>query len=159
MTSPDLSAAELEEYRRRFATGTTSTRTLAPATTEQVATVRTLDSLTAAPRTVTTEPLTDEQLAYLRAELGPETTVAEVQARWERLGDPQLVAVEVVRERLAAMQAGPATFALAGVYSQSTTENLKAYREQLARLTSSSSSAGGGGVEVVRRRTRPVRGR
>ena len=107
-------------------------------------------------RTVTTAQLTDEQLAYLRAELGPETTAEEVQARWERLGDPQLVAVEVVRERLAALQAGPATFSLAGVYSQSTAENLRSYREQLARLTG---AAGSGGHEVTRRRVRPVRGR
>lgn len=105
-------------------------------------------------RAVTLEPLTDDQLAYLRSELGPDTTAEEVQARWERHGDVRLVVAEVVRERLAALVAGPAQFSLSGVYSQNAAENIKALREQLQRVV-----AGDAPAEVQRTRTRSRRGR
>lgn len=107
--------------------------------------------------TPTTEPLTDAQVAYLRSELGADVDLAEVQTRWERLGDVRLVVLEVVRERLAAFQAGPAQFSLAGVYSQSTGENIRALREQLARVVGEDPSTTV--AEVSRTRTRSRRAR
>lgn len=162
---PALTGRELADYQQRLRNAGTpaapqsrgtappsapSTRTIDPT----AGTVRTLD----ATRTVTTTTLTDDQLAELRAELGPDLTAAEVQPRWERHGDLRLVALEVVRERLAALLAGPATFTVPGVYSQSTAPNLTAYREQLARLSAPDALAAAT-PKVVRHRTTSRRGR
>lgn len=114
-------------------------------------------TLSLAPATTTSALLTDEQTAYLRAELGPDLDLTDAQTRYARLGDTRQVVLEMVRERLAAFQAGPAQFSVSGVYSQDVSANIAALREQLTRVASEAAD-GSPGV-LVQHKTRPRRGR
>jgi hypothetical protein len=100
--------------------------------------------------------LTDEETAYLRSELGPDVDLTDVQDRYTRLGTATAVVTEVLRERLAVLTSAPAQFAVSGVYSQDTSANIAALREQLARVGTSGEA---GLSDVVRHRTRPRTGR
>ena len=73
-------------------------------------------------------------LAWLRAELGAATDLADLNTRYDRLGTARAVAIEVVRERLAALLAQPSSVTVSSVVGVSYTENIKAYERQLERL-------------------------
>jgi hypothetical protein len=73
-------------------------------------------------------------LAWLRAELGATTDETDLTTRYERLSTARAVAIEVVRERLAALRAQPSTVTVSSVVGVSYTENIKAYERQLNRL-------------------------
>lgn len=72
--------------------------------------------------------------AWLLAQLGPATDIADLQARYVRLGSGRAVAVEVVRERLAVLLTSPGSVAVPGVVAINVGENIKAYERQLASL-------------------------
>lgn len=72
--------------------------------------------------------------AWLLAELGKNTDVADLEQRYARLGAARAVALEVVRERLAALRAQPSTVNVSSVVAVSYTENIKSYERQIAAL-------------------------
>ncbi|MFC9891434.1 hypothetical protein [Streptomyces pilosus] len=72
--------------------------------------------------------------SWLLAELGTTTDLTDLQARYTRLGTARPVALEVLRERLAALRAQPATVSVSGVVNVGTSENIKAYERQIAAL-------------------------
>lgn len=78
--------------------------------------------------------LTAAVTAWLKGELGPTADLADLEVRYARLGTARAVALEVVRERLAALRAQPATVNVSGVVSVGFAENLKAYERQIAAL-------------------------
>jgi hypothetical protein len=77
---------------------------------------------------------TDDQLAYLRTKLGSTVNdgtdpdvVDDLEDRFLRLGSVQLVAVEVLRQRLADiadLQNNPLNFTVTGEYSQDSSANV-----------------------------------
>ncbi len=73
-------------------------------------------------------------LAWLRAELGTTTDQGDLTTRYTRLGTARAVALEVIRERLAALRAQPSSVNVSSVVSVSYTENIKAYERQIERL-------------------------
>ncbi len=73
-------------------------------------------------------------LAWLRAELGTTTDQNDLTTRYTRLGTARAVALEVVRERLAALRAQPSTVSVSSVVSVTYTENIRAYERQIERL-------------------------
>ncbi len=75
-------------------------------------------------------------LAWLTSELGPDTDQTDLTIRYTRLGTARAVAIEVVRERLAALRAQPSTVTVSSVVGVSYVENIKAYERQLTRLES-----------------------
>lgn len=77
--------------------------------------------------------LTDAEYAYLRSELG-EADRGELDARYIRLGSTEAVAVEVLRERKAALVADPLAVTVQGVATVNTSENVKAIERQIAAL-------------------------
>lgn len=76
----------------------------------------------------------DAVQAWLLAELGTTTDLTDLEARYTRLGTARAVALEVLRERLAALRAQPSTVNLSGAVAVSFTENIKAYERQIAAL-------------------------
>lgn len=78
--------------------------------------------------------LTDDQLAYLHAELGGSADEADMQVRYTRLGSVVAVAEETIRERLADLLAKPASVTLTGVMSKDTSANIRALQPQALRL-------------------------
>lgn len=81
--------------------------------------------------------LTDDQVAYIRSEIGDSEppTDADLFTAYERLGIITAVAIEVIRKRIATIASGSAvSFSIAGEYSQSKAENIKALQEILKRL-------------------------
>ncbi|MER5277806.1 hypothetical protein ABT025_18885 [Streptomyces sp. NPDC002809] len=74
--------------------------------------------------------------AWLISQLGPKTDLVDLTARYTRLGTARATALEVVRERLAALRAQPSTVNVSSVVSVSYTENIKAYERQIALLVS-----------------------
>ncbi|MFB8122127.1 hypothetical protein ACFVG1_13145 [Streptomyces bacillaris] len=72
--------------------------------------------------------------AWLLSELGTTTDVPDLEARYARLRSGRAVAIEVTRERLAALRGQPSTVNVSGVVSVSYTETIKAYERQLAAL-------------------------
>lgn len=85
---------------------------------------------------------TAEQIAYLRTRLGTvvdedtnPTLVENLEERYDRLGTVQLVAVEVLRERLADIAnalANPLSFSISGEYSQDSAANVPFLKSMLA---------------------------
>jgi hypothetical protein len=75
-------------------------------------------------------------LAWLKSELGADTDQSDLIVRYARLGTARAVAIEVVRERLAALRAQPSTVNVSSVVGVSYVENIKAYERQLAKLES-----------------------
>ena len=80
--------------------------------------------------------LTAAVTAWLKGELGSATDLADLEVRYARLGIARAVALEVVRERLAALRSQPATVNVTGVVSVGIGENIKAYERQIALLES-----------------------
>lgn len=136
----ELSPQELRAYQARFA---------APGVLHTVPV-----------RTATGGTLSAADTAYLRSELGADLDLTDAQARYARLGDARQVVLEVVRERLAAFQAGPAQFSVPGVYAQDTSANITALREQLQRVADTTVSGEDAPLTVVQRvQARPRRRR
>ncbi|WP_327407434.1 hypothetical protein OG194_25505 [Streptomyces sp. NBC_01288] len=99
--------------------------------------------------------LTDAEYAYLRSELG-ETDRSDLDVRHMRLGSVEAVAVEVLRERRAALVVDPLAVTVQGVATVNTAENVKAIERQIAGLTVET-SAGSGFVSPVPLLRRPGR--
>ncbi len=78
--------------------------------------------------------LTADVTAWLKGELGTTTDLADLETRYTRLGTARAVALEVLRERLAALRAQPSTVNVSGVVSVTFSENIKAYERQIAAL-------------------------
>ncbi|MFE0642100.1 hypothetical protein ACFW2Y_10905 [Streptomyces sp. NPDC058877] len=99
--------------------------------------------------------LTDAEYAYLRSELG-EAARADLDARYQRLGSPQAVAVEVLRERRAALVSDPLAVTVQGVATVNNAENVRALERQIAALGNSTSdeSTYAAPVPLLRRRVR-----
>lgn len=103
--------------------------------------------------------------AWLTAELGTDSDFTNLTARYTRLGTARAVALEVVRERLAALRAQPATVTVTSVVGVSYIENIKAYERQIAYLENGeppapddpASSTGPHSLGVIYLRERPRR--
>lgn len=72
--------------------------------------------------------------AWLLSELGNDTDLTDLVMRYNRLGTARSVALEILRERLAALRAQPSTVTVTSVVGVSYTENIKAYERQIAAL-------------------------
>ncbi|MFB7738216.1 hypothetical protein ACFC08_28285 [Streptomyces sp. NPDC056112] len=72
--------------------------------------------------------------AWLQAQLGRDVDLTDLETRYTRLGTARVVALEVLRERLAALRAQPATVTVSGVVGVGYAENIKAYERQIAAL-------------------------
>ncbi|MFM9373269.1 hypothetical protein [Streptomyces sp. Da 82-17] len=72
--------------------------------------------------------------AWLLAELGTATDQADLDTRYTRLGSARAVALEVLRERLAALRAQPASVNVSSVVAVTFTENIRSYERQIALL-------------------------
>jgi hypothetical protein len=102
--------------------------------------------------------------AWLLAELGSDTDITDLTARYVRLGTARKVALEVLRERLAALRAQPTAVTVSNVVAVNFTANLAAYERQIAALeagdnpapdeVSTSSDSTIGYVQLVPRRRR-----
>ena len=79
--------------------------------------------------------LTDAQYAYLKSQLGPEPSRQDLDVRYARLGTVRDVAVEVLRERRAALVADPLSLTINGVATVATVENVRAIERQIAELS------------------------
>lgn len=75
--------------------------------------------------------LTQDQLVYVRRQIGNSPTDAELQVTYDRLADVDQVVLEVLEIRLANLIADPATFSVSGEYSQSTAVNIQALQKKL----------------------------
>jgi hypothetical protein len=79
--------------------------------------------------------LTDAALAYIRSEVGEEADEDSIAERYERLGDPRDVALEMVKERLSTvLQSGVGQFNVEGVYSEDNTPIIRGLQAQVLRL-------------------------
>jgi hypothetical protein len=112
------------------------------------------------------EALVDADVkAWLLAELGTATDLVDLETRYTRLGTARAVALEVLRERLAALRAQPSTVNVSGVVGVGFTENIRAYERQIAALEAGEPPAPddpddgsiGGGLGIILLRERPRR--
>lgn len=99
--------------------------------------------------------LTDSEYAYLRSELG-EADRTDLDTRYLRLGSLVAVAVEVLRERRAALVSDPLTITVQGVAAVNNAENVKAIERQITNLTQSGAGekSAHGPVPLARRSRR-----
>ncbi|MET9035308.1 hypothetical protein [Streptomyces mirabilis] len=100
--------------------------------------------------------LTDIQYAYLRSELG-EADRDDLDARYERLGTVEAVAIEVLRERKAMLVSDPLAVTVQGVATVNNAENVKALERQIAALedtTADDSTTNAVPVPLLRHRSR-----
>lgn len=82
--------------------------------------------------TAPTDPFDAAQVAQLQAELGTSLDYEDLSARYDRLDhDIDAVITEVLRIRLADINAGPTTFAIPGEYSQDAVAQQKALQARL----------------------------
>lgn len=72
--------------------------------------------------------------AWLISQLGRKADLVDLDARYLRLGTARATALEVLRERLAALRAQPSTVNVSSVVGVSYVENIKAYERQIAAL-------------------------
>ncbi|MDX3232883.1 hypothetical protein [Streptomyces sp. ME19-01-6] len=73
--------------------------------------------------------------AWLLSQLGTTTDLADLEQRYARLGSARAVALEVLRERKAALvMEQPASIGVSSVVSISYAENIKAIERQIAAL-------------------------
>ncbi|MET7713667.1 hypothetical protein [Streptomyces sp. NPDC005407] len=72
--------------------------------------------------------------AWLLAQLGTATDTDDLEVRLARLGTSRAVALEVLRERLAALLAQPASITVPGVVSINYGEIIKALERQIASI-------------------------
>ncbi|OKJ89140.1 MULTISPECIES: hypothetical protein [unclassified Streptomyces] len=99
--------------------------------------------------------LTDAEYAYLRSELG-EAERTDLDTRYQRLGSVQAVAVEVLRERRAALVSDPLAVTVQGVATVNNAENVKAIERRIAALEgiTAENKTYTAPVPLFRRRTR-----
>ena len=76
-------------------------------------------------------PFDETQVAQLQAELGTSLDFEDLTARYERLADLDAVITEVLRIRLADINAGPTNFTIPGEYSQDATAQQRALEARL----------------------------
>jgi hypothetical protein len=105
--------------------------------------------------------------AWLLAQLGTVTDLADLDQRYTRLGTARAVALEVLYERKAALVMGqPASVNVSSVVSVTYTENIKALERQIALLESGQPPApddpigddsSDSGFDVIQLRERPRR--
>ena len=110
--------------------------------------------------------LTPAVTAWLKGELGTTVDLADLEVRYTRLGTARAVALEVLRERLAALRAQPSTVNVSGVVSVAFTENIRAYERQIAALENgeppapddpTDDSGGRDGIGLITLHARPRR--
>ncbi|GGL03164.1 hypothetical protein [Streptomyces flaveus] len=77
--------------------------------------------------------LTDAEYAYLRSQIG-EVERSDLNARHQRLGSVNAVAIEILRERKAALVSDPLTITVQGVATVNNAENVKALERQITDL-------------------------
>ncbi|MGR3937027.1 hypothetical protein [Streptomyces sp. BRA346] len=94
--------------------------------------------------------LNDAEYSYLRSELG-EADRTDLDARYQRLGSLQAVAVEVLRERRAALVSDPLAITLQGVATVNNAENVKALERQIQDLLFVPASEGMAPACIIRR--------
>lgn len=75
--------------------------------------------------------LTEAQRAFYRTKIGTSFDDADIEARLARLGEDQLVVVEVLEERLADLTANPVSFAVPGEYSEDRSKNVELLEDAL----------------------------
>jgi hypothetical protein len=80
--------------------------------------------------------LTASVQAWLLSQLGADTDVADLDARYTRLGSARTVALEVLNERHAALLQQPTTLNVSGVVGLGFGENIKALERKIALLAS-----------------------
>ncbi|GHB14111.1 hypothetical protein GCM10010330_79860 [Streptomyces tendae] len=110
--------------------------------------------------------LTAAVTAWLKGELGTTVDLADLEARYTRLGTARAVALEVLRERLAALRAQPSSVNVSGVVSVTFAENIKAYERQITALENgdppapdvpTDDSGGRDGIGLITLHARPRR--
>jgi len=79
--------------------------------------------------------------AWLLAQLGTTTPVADLETRYARLGAARPVAIEILYERKAALIQQPASVNVSGVVGVTFNENIKALERQIALLEAGSPPA------------------
>jgi hypothetical protein len=72
--------------------------------------------------------------AWLISQLGVDTDLPDLELRYTRLGTARAVALEILRERLAALLAAPGTVSVSGVVSVNFSANIAAYERQITNL-------------------------
>jgi len=77
-----------------------------------------------------------DQVAWLLSHVGVDADMADLAARFARLGRVRAVALEVLRERHAALLADPLRVTVSGVVTVDNVENLRALERQLAAVES-----------------------
>ncbi|MGX1909297.1 hypothetical protein ACWIID_10575 [Streptomyces phaeochromogenes] len=78
--------------------------------------------------------MNSDVLRWLQAQLGPETDSDDLAARYERLRSAKAVAVEVIRERLAALLAEPLKVTVNGVATIDNSANVSALERRAAQM-------------------------
>jgi hypothetical protein len=78
--------------------------------------------------------LTSAQIYAIRRWVGETPDDTALNDAYDRLGNTQVIILEVLETRLANLEAEPASFNVPGEYGQSTAQNIVALRETLARL-------------------------
>ncbi|MFF4504815.1 hypothetical protein [Streptomyces sp. NPDC001401] len=73
-------------------------------------------------------------LAWLLAQLGPDTGQADLQTRYARLGSARAVALEVLNERRAKLLAEPLQLTVNGVATLDQSNNLTGLERQIASV-------------------------
>lgn len=87
--------------------------------------------------------LTEDDLAYLRRQVGGAPTDDDLQDIYDRVGTLDETALEVLETRLAEMTRNPAQFTVVGVYSQDVGDNIAALEQQVESLQDAISSGSG----------------
>jgi hypothetical protein len=103
--------------------------------------------------------------AWLISQLGTTTDLPDLELRYTRLGTARAVALEVVRERLAALRSQPSAVQVSSVVSVNYTANIASYERQITALESGEppapddpdSSSSGDGFDVMYLVERPRR--
>ncbi|NUK14055.1 hypothetical protein HRW21_01735 [Streptomyces lunaelactis] len=74
------------------------------------------------------------QRSWLRAQLGPETDAADLEARYFRLRSVRAVALEVLGERRAKLLGDPLKVTVDGVVTMDLQENLRGIERQIEQM-------------------------
>jgi hypothetical protein len=74
--------------------------------------------------------------AWMLAELGTTTDIADLDSRYTRLGSARAVALEVLRERLQTLLSQPLKVTVSGVITVDNSANVAALERQIAQLGS-----------------------
>ncbi|WP_331746898.1 hypothetical protein OH809_45050 (plasmid) [Streptomyces sp. NBC_00873] len=72
--------------------------------------------------------------AWLISQLGTDTDLTDLEQRYTRLGTARAVALEILRERLAALRAQPSVVNVSSVVGVNYTANITSYERQIAAL-------------------------